>query len=394
MSERKRLAVVVSHPIQYFVPLYRALAAELSLDLHVLFASRIGLDKTFDPVMGVPVAWATDLTGGYSHEFLLEAGRIDKVGFRDVDNPSVSGALRRFAPDAVILHGYAMLTMLRALAWCRVHGVKAILLSDSSSHGAPAGPRRWAKMMIAPLLLRQYGAALTMSERGERHLASLGYPSNRMFRTPVMIDAGFWSARGERARLRAVERSRLGLAEDAFVVLYVGKLYPGKRVFDALRALEEFKDERFGVGVVTLLVAGDGIEREALRQFAMERGLDVRMLGFVNVDALPQFYAAADALVHPAESEQYGMVVVEAAVVGLPLILSDRIGAVGASSIARPDVNALVYPCADIGALSRAMASLRNDVGLRAHMGAASLTISADHSGPESVRAVLRAVAC
>ena len=119
MSERKRLAVVVSHPIQYFVPLYRALAAELSLDLHVLFASRIGLDKTFDPMMSAPVAWATDLTGGYSHEFLPDAGRIDQVGFRRVDNPSVFAALRRFAPDAVILHGYAMLTMLRALAWCR-----------------------------------------------------------------------------------------------------------------------------------------------------------------------------------------------------------------------------------------------------------------------------------
>lgn len=390
MSDRKRLAVVVSHPIQYFAPLYRALAAEPALDLHVLFASRIGLDETFDPDMGAPVAWATDLTGGYSHEFLAEAERIDKVSFRGVDNPSVFGALRRFAPDAVILHGYAMVTMLRALAWCRAHGVKAILLSDSSSHGATAGPRRWAKMMIVPLLLRQYGAALTMSERGEQHLASLGYPADRMVRTPVMIDAGFWSARRERRQRRAEERARLGLAENAFVLLYAGKLHPRKRVFDALRALEALPS---GAGTVTLLLAGDGVEREALRRYATERGLDVRILGFVNVDALPRLYAAADALVHPAESEQYGMVVLEAAVVGLPLILSDRVGAVGATSIAQPDVNALVYPCADVDALSRAIASLRDDPELRSRMGAASLTISADHSGPESVRAVLRAVA-
>ena len=392
MSDRKRLAVVVSHPIQYFAPLYRALAAEPSLDLHVLFASRIGLDETFDPDMGAPVAWAMDLTGGYSHEFLPEAAHVDKVSFRGVDNPSVSAALRRFAPDAVILHGYATVTMLRALAWCRFHGARAILISDSSSHGAAAGPRRWAKMMIAPLLLRQYSAALTMSERGERHLASLGYPSDRMFRTPVMIDTGFWSARRERMQRRADERARLDLAEDAFVLLYAGKLHPRKRVLDALSALERLNDER-PAGAVTLLIAGDGVEREALRQFASERGLDVRMLGFVNVDALPQLYAAADALVHPAENEQYGMVVLEAAVVGLPVILSDRIGAVGATSIARPDINTLVYPCADIRALVRAMASLRDDAELRNRMGAASLAISADHSGPESVRAVRRAVA-
>ena len=75
---------------------------------------------------------------------------------------------------------------------------------------------------------------------------------------------------------------RLGLAEAAFALLDVGKLYPGKRVLDALRALEALEGERFGAGTVTLLVAGDGVEREALRRFATQRGLDVRLLGLVR----------------------------------------------------------------------------------------------------------------
>ena len=389
MSGARRVAVVVSHPIQYYVTLYRALAKSPSLELKVFFASRIGLEATFDREMNVNVAWATDLTGGYDHEFLPEAEGIREVSFRAVDNPSIGAALSRFRPDAVIIHGYAMLTTLRALLWARLRGVKTVLASDSSAHGARPGWRRSVKLAIVPPLLRQFGAALTMSDRAEAHLSSLNYPRARMFRTPVMIDAGFWRASEQRAAIRAAERARLSLAEDEFALLCVGKLHPRKRMLDVLKALVLLQAEAPGARRCTLLIGGDGEERAMLQAFVAERGLDVRFLGFVNIDGLPALYAAADVFVHSPEIEQYGMVVLEAAVLGLPMVLSDRVGAIGPSSIARPDANALVYPFGDIEALARAIARLRDDQALRLKMGQASLDISADHSGAKSVAAVI-----
>ena len=93
-----------------------------------------------------------------------------------------------------------------------------------------------------------------------------------------------------------------------------------------------------------------------LRAHVAEHALDVRFLGFVNIDGLPALYSAADVFVHSAEIEQYGMVALEAAVLGLPMILSDRVGAIGPTSIARADVNAIVYPFGDIDALARSIA--------------------------------------
>jgi len=405
VTERRRIAVVASHPIQYYVTLYRALAASPLLDVRVLFASRIGLDATFDREMNVNVAWATDLTGGYVSEFLPEAARIRETGFRSVDNPSVAAALARFRPDAVVIHGYAMLTMLRALLWCRLHGVKAIMASDSSAHAARRRLRRWAKLALAPLLLRQFGAALTMSDRAEAHLASLHYPRSRMFRTPVMIDSGFWWARENRLEIRARRRAELGLTDRDFVLLCASKLHPRKRVLDLLEALarmqgasrspeaEPRRPSFRGDDEIRLLIAGDGEQRAMLVGHAARHGLDVEFLGFVNIDGLPALYAAADVFVHCAEIEQYGMVVVEAAVLGLPMILSDRTGAIGPSSIARPGVNALAYPFGDIEALARSIARLRDDEALRRRMGEASLQISLDHSGPASVASVVAASA-
>ena len=393
MSQARRLAVVVSHPIQYYVTLYRALARSPSLAVKVFFASRIGLDETFDREMNVKVAWATDLTAGYDYEFLPEADGIRDIGFRSVDNPSVGSALDRFRPDAVVIHGYAMLTTLRALVWSRIHGVKAILVSDSSSHGSPPGLRRWSKLAVVPLLLRQFGAALTMSDRAEAHLASLSYPRSRMFRTPTMIDQGFWRAREGRLSIRSHQRSALGLSEDDFVLLCVGKLHPRKRMLDVLEALARLPAEAPGSRRCTLLIGGDGEERAMLRAYVAQHALDVRFLGFVNIDGLPALYSAADVFVHSAEIEQYGVVALEAAVLGLPMILSDRIGAIGPTSIARADVNAIVYPFGDIDALARSIARLRENHALRSKMADASLKISQDHSGPMSVAAVVAASA-
>jgi glycosyltransferase involved in cell wall biosynthesis len=377
-----RLAVVVSHPIQYFAPLWRALAAEPALNLHVIFATRVGLEKTYDVEMQTAVAWATDLTGGFSHAFLPEAASFQRTGFH-LDNPSVGAALSRFRPDAVILHGYGSRTLLRGLFWCKLHGVRALLMADSSVELTPPGWRRRLKRLLLPWLLNRYDAALTMGDRGEAHLAAQRFAPSRMFRTPTMMDAAFWTARRERARLRAATRATLGLDGADFVVLAAAKLSPRKRVGDLIAAAA-------GLGGV-VLIAGDGEERARLERQAAEQGVDARFLGFVNIDALPAIYAAADVFAHPAEKEPYGMVAVEAAIVGLPLVLTDATGAVGSTSIARPDVNALVYPQGDVAALAQRLRRLRDDPALRAQLAAESLLLSQDHYGEKSVAAVLAA---
>ena len=392
MTSVSRLAIVASHPIQYFTPLYRALARDSRLDVHVIFASRIGLEKAFDHEMGVEVAWATDLVSGYSHEFLPEADTIKRVAFREVDNPSVGAALRGFRPDATIIHGYGMMTMLRALAWCRRNRVPAIMTSDSSVHSTGAGFRRVLKLATLPMLLRQFSAILTMSDRGETYLANFRYPRTRMFRAPPMIDQGFWNARKRRCEARREARERLDLASGDVVLLCVGKLIPGKRVMDIFEAIRHLGADGPASPRVRLLVAGDGGQRAELQAFVAAHGLPARFLGFVNIDALPELYCAADALVHPSELEQYGMVVLEAAVLGLPLILSDRVGAIGATSIARPGENAILYPCGDVEALSRAIGHLLRHPAELARMGEASLKISLDHQGGKSVEGVLGAI--
>jgi glycosyltransferase involved in cell wall biosynthesis len=120
---------------------------------------------------------------------------------------------------------------------------------------------------------------------------------------------------------RAACRRTLGLPEDGPpVLLSVRRLVPRMGLPDLLEAAA-----RLHAGGVQALVAlaGDGPEREALARRAEELGLadQVRFLGHVADDALPELYRAADVFVLPTRSlEGYGMSTVEAVASGLPVV--------------------------------------------------------------------------
>ena len=114
---------------------------------------------------------------------------------------------------------------------------------------------------------------------------------------------------------------------------------------------------------------------DELRAKAEAQGVEARFAGFVNVDKLPGLYAAADMLVHPSQHDPHPLICSEGACIGLPLMLSDRIGAAGPTDIARPGENTIVFPCTDIPALAAAIDALAGDDARRAAMSARSLAI-------------------
>jgi len=371
-----RLAIVISHPIQHFVPFYRVIAGQKSIKPKVFFCSRIGAKAYHDPEMGVSFKWAADLTSGYDYEFLPEADRIDSISFSTVNNPSVGSALTAFAPEAVLISGYAQRTALRAQFWSRRRGVPILMISDGYLGGRQRSlVRRAARALVLRPLLAQVSAFLTIGDENERMYSHFGASAARMFRTPIMIDEKlFLRVRDERVWRRGRLRNELGIGESDIVFLFIGKLSARKRPADlvaaALRLLKGSGDAR-----VFAILCGDGAERDALAQRIGEAAERIRLAGFVNLDRLPDYYAAADVLVHPSEADPHPLACSEASCIGLPMILSDHVGAIGPTDIARPDENAIVYPCGDVVGLTDAMRRLAIDPRLRGSMSAASLRI-------------------
>src|SRR5580698_6396246 len=90
-----RIAIVVSHPIQYFTPLYRAAAAISGVDLKVFFCRNWGIDSYYDEAFQMEVKWDIPLLDGYPWEFLDAKKDRQSPPFFRVDNPSVDRALEK-----------------------------------------------------------------------------------------------------------------------------------------------------------------------------------------------------------------------------------------------------------------------------------------------------------
>lgn len=144
----------------------------------------------------------------------------------------------------------------------------------------------------------------------------LGVPDGRTSVVPNGIDLDEFRVADPATRERC--RARLGLPADATVVGFAGEYHTTRKGLQPLIAA-------VGRGREHLVVAGDG-PREAASRWAETAGAGdrVHLVGFADVgDVFP----AADLVAVPSRYEPFSIVAVEAAALGLPLLLSARAGA-------------------------------------------------------------------
>ena len=392
-ANKIRVAIVVSHPIQHFVHLYKALAKQDEVVLKVFFASKIGVKPYYDKEMAVEIHWAADLLGGYDHEFLPDADHISETGFRQVNNPSIIPELKKFAPDIVHLHGYAQLTTLRALLWCNLKRIPVLLSADSSLLFRRAAWKQFLKDLLLPKFLLLFHGVISTGDNNTAYFQHYGIKSDRIYHCPFTIDeVSLGIARDDKLTLRKQVRAKYDIAGDEVVLLFVGKLAPWKRPQDLLEALSLAQAKLGPTAKLAAFFAGNGVLLNELEEQAKSQNLRAIFAGFINVDVLPSVYAMADMLVFPSVREAYGLSAREAIFLGLPLIVSDQIGCIGATDAARPGYNAMVYPSLNVGSLAKTIVELVNSTQKFEAMADASLSISSEMGQDKSVAGYLAAV--
>jgi D-inositol-3-phosphate glycosyltransferase len=174
-------------------------------------------------------------------------------------------------------------------------------------------------------------------------------------------------------------RERLGL-DDRPVALFVGRIQPLKGADVALRALARLADERS-----TLLVVGGpsgpsgASESERLERLVGELGLEarVRFLPPQPHDGLADFYRAADVCVVPSRSESFGLVALEAAACGTPVVAA-AVG--GLRSLVDDGVTGFLVDGHDPDAFAARVEAVLGDPLLAAEMGEAAVARSGRYS--------------
>lgn len=230
----------------------------------------------------------------------------------------------------------------------------------------------WSRMfygrVVARRLARRQDAIIAISQNTERDVhAFFNLPPDRVH----VIHNGLEHDRffpGSREQAQAEVARRHDLRAPFF--LYVARLeHPAKNHVRLISAFDEFKS---ATGSDWQLVFGgsDWHGAEAIHSAARKSPFapDIRFLGFVADDDLPNLYRAAEGFVYPSLYEGFGMPPIEAMACGCPVISSSRgsLGEIVGNAAAMLDPE-------DIGSMAKQLVLLANDRTLRERLRAAGL---------------------
>jgi glycosyltransferase involved in cell wall biosynthesis len=176
-----------------------------------------------------------------------------------------------------------------------------------------------------PRTARGLGGASRRWERWFLDRADLVLAPSEATRTHLRESVGVTAATGvlsngvDVERFRPVDTAgflkRHGLEGDRPLVGYTGRHGYEKRLGELIDAATELD--------VTLVFGGDGPAREDLERRAREAGVSARFLGFLDREELAAFYTALDLFAFPSPVETQGLVAMEAAACGTPVVGAD-----------------------------------------------------------------------
>lgn len=352
--------LVASHPVQYAAPIYRQYALDPRVDITVAYCSMQGAELGRDHEFGRDLLWDIPLLDGYRWKSLRNISLRPKLsGFFGLVNPGLWSLIRKGDFEVVVCFGYSALSFWIAALAAKRFDRSLVWTNDAPTLDRPhvGRLRRRVKRLVVRIIYRIADGALAPTTSSAKLFRELGIPEDRVFLSPFAMDVDRFDAG------RAVDwRATLGLSEEDFVVLFVGKLIARKRAADAILACSRVEG-------CHLVLAGDGDQRDQLERLAADVAPNrVHFPGLVNQSDLPNLYASSDALVVCSDYDPGPIVVMEAMSSGRPVVASSAIGAIG--DVVRDGETGLVYRCGDVDQMTVKLEWLRVNEESRLAMGA------------------------
>lgn len=383
LTNKVKIAIVVSHPIQHFCPQYVSFAENENVQLKVFFGSALGYKKYVDVNFNQEISWNNLGLEKFDHVFLNGYSVIQPD--KDLDAGSLENELGDFDPQLLIGYGYFQKLQRRAKKWAIKNKVPVAYISDAEGRQQ----RHPVKEKLRSFMLLRYFKPiqyfLTVGDANEAYYRKYGVPAEKLRRMHFPIDVKqYGTFYQSKDLLNWGLREQYGIGAEEIVLCVVGKLVAWKNQDHIIRALALLEKKDI---TAHLFIVGSGEKLHDWEAAAdMLSRSKVYFPGFVSIDDLPAYYAAADIYVHPASVEPHSIAVSEAIYMGCPVVISDRCGSYGDSDDVKDGENGIVFPFGDIPALADAIGQLAIDkttrkiFGERSHLRAVKFQEAA-HKG-------------
>jgi glycosyltransferase involved in cell wall biosynthesis len=365
------LAILSTHPIQYQVPLWQALAKEGSVPFEVWYLTSHGVDPSYDRQFGKSFAWDLDVLSGYPYRFLKVNADSNVSSFSKLRLAERLGPLlREKEVSAIWLQGWQVLAYWQAAWQAHAYGVPVWLRGESNDLATTTLWKKPLKKMLLGQFFKRVERVLYIGEANRRFYAGYGIAPDRLHPAPYCVDNARFASQADELKSQRMDiRRSWKIPDEAFCVLFAGKFIEKKRPLDLVNALKDSRLAAQGRPLHALFV-GSGelgnVLRDACKvvydaEMETSRRLPGDLMrpaatfaGFLNQRDISKAYVAADSMALPSDHrETWGLVVNEAMASGLPCIVSDACGC--AEDLVAPISPKMRYPVGNQTALAEAL---------------------------------------
>jgi glycosyltransferase involved in cell wall biosynthesis len=374
----KKLAIITTHPIQYYAPIFKLLAERRKVCIKVFYTWGEAAQYRYDPGFGKSIIWDVPLLDGYDYQWVKNISKDPgSHHFNGIINPDINDQIEAFAPDALLVFGWAYQGHLKALRYFK--GKMPVLFRGDSvvlvKHNVIKTALRYIRLRW---VYRFIDHAFYVGTNNKNYFLKYGLKESQLSFAPHAIDNKRFE--NQRADEVAILKKQLEIGESDVVILFAGKLEKVKAPVSLLEAFLKLNQQG-----THLLFAGDGNLEAQLRAIAKGAG-NIHFLGFKNQTEMPVIYQACDLFCLPSISETWGLAVNEAMACGKAKLVSDKVGC--AIDLVIPGENGNIFKSEDADDLLRSLTQLVKSKELLKAYGEKSQAIIASYNFEQIASAI------
>lgn len=366
-----KLAIVITHPIRYYVPLFRLMASRgiVSIRVFYTFGEALLQVKSYRPEQWVKNGDGLSPFDGYEYEFVENTAKEKTTkSFWGINNPSLIAQIEQWAPDAVLVTGWNFRSHIRVMRYFKGK-LPVYFRGDSTlqqSHDASPLKRLFRSLALR-WVYRHVDKAFYVGDNNKAYYLHAGMRENQLVFAGHAIDNQRFATQPGTAAQALRLRAEPGLSDKDFVFLFAGKLQAQKDPILLFRAFVAS-----GIQDAHLVFVGAGPLEKDLKQRAAIHG-NIHFLPMQPQAMMPAVHRIGDVFILPSQSDTWGLAVNEAMACGNAVVVSSNTGC--SPNLVQEGVNGHIIEPGNKEQLTRALLSLNNNRAKTHQMGQKSAEI-------------------
>lgn len=306
------------------MPVFQLLAKKCRLKVFYTWGED-GAKTKYDPDFKQIISWDLPLMEGYDYQFLTNHAKDQgSHHFSGIKNRELITSVNNFAPDVILVYGWAYQSHLSALRYFKGK-IPIWFRGDSTLLNNYSGLKAFTRNLFLRWVYKHIDTAFYVGSANKAYFEKFSPPKTQLKFAPHAVDNHRFSE--NRIAEAEVIRKKLNITSTDLLVLFAGKLEGNKNPELLLNSFLDLQKSN-----VFLLFVGNGVLEDQLKTNLKNRGshtpnaTNVHFIGFQNQTQMPVIYQACDIFCLPSRNETWGLAINEAMAAGKAILVSDKVG--------------------------------------------------------------------